>query len=153
MAIADSSYGAGPVVSVSASPYTPILFFLESRAWAVDRFLDEAGADERRDAFAVDPSEQLLFEILVLSETEESLNRDAVTVDFRNDATGPVSVSLGDFDVSLQQAMGGDLYAARARGRVVVPPDHDWDQVAEMALEVRVGDQSFELTWSFEPQE
>jgi len=148
MAIADSAYGTGPVLSFSATPYTPTLFFLESRAWAVERFLDEAGADTRLDAFAIDPVDGLLFDILILSETEEDIKSDGFSITYRDNTVSSIPVAVTQHELSLEQAMGGDMYVARARGRVDLPPDHDWNRVSTMDLQFRAGAQAFDLTWA-----
>jgi len=149
MARADTAYGAGPVLAVTATPYLPLLFFLESRAWASQRFLSMDEADRRFTETYVDPEEGLLFDLLVIAETPEAVAADALAVRFVAQDGAPLPADLVDHAVTLEPTLGGELFAARARARVrfTVPPD--WAGLGGMGLRVAAADAVFELDWRF----
>lgn len=149
MARADTAYGGGPIIAVTATPVLPVLAHLESRAWAAERFLDEAAADRRLADLHLDPSMGLAFDLLVIAETPEALSPAVLAVTYRESHDAELPGMLEAHEVSLEPTLGGDLHAARARVVVDLPDGHDWKPVQSMTLELQAADQSFALVWTF----
>ncbi len=149
MARADTAYGGGPVIAVTATPAMPVILYLESRAWAAERFLAEAEADRRFAELYLDPSTGLVFDLLVIAETAEALRPDALEVTYRDSTGAEVPGEIQDHDVALEPTLGGALHAARARVMVVLADGHDWAAATTMTLELQAADQDFALTWTF----
>jgi hypothetical protein len=149
MVRADTAYGAGPVLAVTATPSMPVMAYLESRAWAAERFLAEGDADRRFAELYVDPSTALVFDLLVIAETPEALRRDALIVTYLDGTGSELSGTFLEHDVALEPTLGGALHAARARVMVALPESHDWDAAETMTLHLKAMDQDFALTWSF----
>ncbi len=149
MARADTAYGGGPVIAVTATPVLPVLAHLESRAWAAERFLDEDAADRRLAELQLDPSTSLAFDLLVIAETPEALDPAALAVTYRESPGAELSGSIEAHEISLEPTLGGDLHAARARIVVDLPEGHAWEPVQSMTVELQAGGQSFELLWTF----
>ncbi|MCB9966754.1 MAG: hypothetical protein H6852_03820 [Geminicoccaceae bacterium] len=149
MVRADTAYGAGPVLAVTATPSMPVLAYLESRAWAAERFLAEGDADRRFAELYLDPTTGLVFDLLVIAETPEALRSDALIVTFRDSTGSNLPGTFLEHDVALEPALGGALHAARARVMVVLPDGHDWATAEAMTFELQALDQDFALTWTF----
>lgn len=149
MARADTAYGAGPILAVTATPSMSVMAYLESRAWAAERFLAEDDADRRFAELYLDPSTGLVFDLLVIAETPEALRRDALIVTYRDGMASDLPGTFLEHDVALEPTLGGALHAARARVMVVLPDGHDWAAAETMTLELQALGQDFALTWTF----
>jgi hypothetical protein len=153
MAAADPAYGAGPVLAVTAMPYLPVHFWLESRAWAVDRFRPLADADERFMAFVVDPKDGLVFDLLVIGETDTALDEAALDVTYVDSTGTRLPALIEDHEAADERAMGGSLRTARARLRVPFPEPPDWTAIETIGLEVTAAGDTFAVGWRFPPAE
>lgn len=149
MARADTAYGVGPVLAVTATPYLPLMFFLESRAWASQRFLSMDEADRRFAETYIDPGEGLLLDLLVIAETPRSVAADALSLHFQAGDGVALPAEVLEHAVSLEPTLGGELYAARAKVRVAFATAPDWPEQDGMALRVAVEDAVFDLEWRF----
>ncbi len=151
MARADTAYGPGPVLAVTATPGLPALSFLESRAWAAERFLDEAAADRRLEAIRPDPGSTLLFDLLLIGTTPEALGAERLEVIYEDDHGQRHSGALEGYAITLEPTLGGALHAGRGRLRIDLPEGHDWALVEGISLRLLAAGQAFDLVWRFPP--
>lgn len=149
MVLADTAYGPPPVIAVTASPYLPVMFFLESRAWAVERFLSLEEADRRFGEAYVDPGEGLLFDLLLISEEAAAIEAAALAFAYHDDAGTPTTARLSSHELTREPAMGGSLYAARGQLRIDFDEQPDWPSIGRMGLHVEAADSRFTLEWTF----
>lgn len=149
MARADTAYGPGPILAVTATPGLPVLAYLESRAWAAARFLDEAAADRRFATSPLDPAAAIVFDLLVIATTPEVLEPAGVEVTYLDEHGVERSAVLETYAVTLEPTLGGDLHAGRGRVRIDLPEGHDWAGAGGMSLRLRAAGQDFDLVWSF----
>jgi hypothetical protein len=147
MAAAATAYGSGPVLAVTAMPYLPIHFWLESRAWAVERFRPLADADERFMAFVVDPKDGLVFDLLVIGESDTVLDRAALDVTYVDSTGTRLPAVIEEHAVIDERAMGGSLRTARARLGVTFQVEPDWSAVETIGLELTAAGGVFALGW------
>lgn len=149
MKLADTAYGAPPVIAVTAAPYLPVTFFLESRRWAAQRYLGVAEADEHLAEIFVEPDEALVFDILVISEDAGLFGGATPTVRYE-DATGRALPAVPlDLEVTLEPALGGALHAGRAKVLIPLPDGFAWDDVDGFTLTVEAGGVDRVLEWTF----
>jgi hypothetical protein len=153
MAAADTAYGAGPVLAVTATPYLPVHFWLESRAWAAQRFRPPTDADERFMAFFVDAGDGLVFDLLVIGESDASLGQERLEVTYVDSTGTRLPAQIEDHEMADERAMGGSLRTARARLRVDFPEAPDWAAVDTIGLEVEAAGEVFAVGWRFPPAE
>jgi hypothetical protein len=151
MAAADTAYAAGPVLAVTAMPYLPVHFWLESRAWAVERFRPLADADERFMAFVVDPKDGLVFDLLVIGETDTALDQAALDVTYVDSTGTRLPATIDEHAMSDERAMGGSLRTARARLTVTFDEAPDWSAVETIGLEVTAAGEVFAVGWRLPP--
>lgn len=149
MKLADTAYGAPPVIAVTAAPYLPVTFFLESRRWAAQRFLGVAEADEHFAEIWVDPADGLRFDLLVLTEDVAVLEASATTVRFADDTGRSLPAMPVALEVTEEPALGGALFAGRATILVPLPDDFDWDAVSRFSLAFEAGTVDRVLEWTF----
>ena len=147
MAAADTAYGSGPVLAVTAMPYLPVHSWLESRAWAVERFRPLADADERFMAFVIDPKDGFVFDLLVIGESDTALNRAALDVTYVDSTGTRLPAVIEEHAVTDERAMGGSLRTARARLGVTFQDEPDWSAVETIGLEVTAAGGVFALGW------
>lgn len=153
MAVADTAYGTGPVLAVTATPYLPIHFWLESRAWAAQRFRPLTDADERFMTFFVDAGDGLVFDLLAIGEGEASLGADGLSVTYVDSTGTRLPALIEDHEAADERAMGGSLRTARARLRVPFPEPPDWTAIETIGLEVTAAGDTFAVGWRFPPAE
>lgn len=146
---ADSAYGPGPVIAVTASPYLPVMFYLESRAWAVERFLSLEEADRRFGEAYVDPGDGMVFDLLLISEEAAPIEEEAIAIAYHDDSGTVASARLVSHEMTLEPALGGSLYATRAQLRVDFDGSPDWPAIGRMGLRVETADSAFDLDWTF----
>lgn len=149
MARADTAYGAGPVLAVTATPYLPLMYFLESRAWAIQRFLSLEEADRRFTETYLDPGQALAFDLLVIAESPKAIGEEALAASFFGPDGAAVAADLVDHAISLEPTLGGELHAARARMIVTFTQPPVWPQLEGMTLRVEADGQAFDLEWRF----
>lgn len=147
MAAADTAYGGGPVLAVTATPYLPVHFWLESRAWAVERFRPLAEADERFMDFVVDPADGLLFELLVIGADDARLGETPLAVTYVDSAGARLPVLVEALELADERAMGGSLRTARARLRVTFAEAPDWAAIETFGLEVEAAGDHLAVGW------
>ena len=151
MAAADTAYASGPVLAVTAMPYLPVHFWLESRAWAVERFRPLADADERFMAFVVDPKDGLVFDLLVIGETDTALDEAALDVTYIDSTGTRLPATIDEHAVTDERAMGGSLRTARARLSVSFDETPDWSTIEMIGLELTAAGDSFAVGWRLPP--
>lgn len=149
MKLADTAYGEPPIIAVTAAPYLPVTFFLESRHWAAQRFLGAAEADARLAEIAVDPSQAILFDLLVITEDPAVLEGSAPLVRFSDGAGRTLPAVAVDPEVTEEPALGGALYAGRASVLVPLPDGFDWAEVDRFTLSFEAGEIVRVLEWTF----
>jgi hypothetical protein len=147
MAAADSAYGAGPVLAVTAMPYLPVHFWLESRAWAAQRFRPETEADERFMDFVVDPADGLVFDLLVVGQGGVALNAAALRITYVDSAGARLPVLVEAPETADERAMGGSLRTLRARLRVVFSETPDWPAIETFGLEIDAAGTRLAVAW------
>lgn len=152
MARADTAYGAGSVLAVTATPRVPVLSYLESRAWAVERFQADDAADRRFAELYLDPATAIVFDLLVIGATSQALEAEALGITYRDDSGLELAGMLEGYDVTREPTLGGALHAGRGRIRIDLPDGHDWAQIDEMSLRLRAASQDFALVWVFPSQ-
>lgn len=151
MAAADTAYAAGPVLAVTAMPYLPVHYWLESRAWAVERFRPLADADERFMAFVVDPMDGLVFDLLVVGGPDAALDEASLDVTYVDSTGTRLPAVIDEHAVTDERAMGGSLRTARARLRVTFDEAPDWSAVETIGLEVTAAGEVFAVGWRLPP--
>lgn len=152
MAAADSAYGAGPVLAVTAMPYLPVHFWLESRAWAAQRFRPEADADARFIEVVVDPADGLVFDLLVVGAADAPLDAAALEVTYVDSSGARLPVLVELLEAAEERAMGGSLQTLRAQLRVTfaTAPDRgapDWAAIESFGLEIDAAGTPLTVSW------
>jgi len=145
----DTAYGAGPILAVTAMPYPPVMFFLESRAWAATRFLSETEADRRFMENYVEPNEGFVFDLLVIAEREHSLDPAELEITFSNNSGTEAQAELIDAEVALEPVLGDTLQTLRGQLEISLPDSHDWAASDVMRLAVAADGTRHELVWTF----